>query len=51
LSGKIILINGTSSAGKSTLCKALKEALDEPFWYLASDQFIDIGMAPSRKAS
>ncbi len=48
MSGKIILINGTSSAGKSTLCKALQNALDEPFWHISSDQFIDIGMAPSR---
>jgi len=49
LNGKIIIINGTSSAGKSTLCKALKETLTEPFWHISSDQFIDIGMAPSRK--
>lgn len=47
--GKIILLNGTSSAGKSTLCKALKTVLNEPFWYMASDQFIEIGMAPTRK--
>ena len=47
--GKIILLNGTSSAGKSTLCKALKTALSEPFWYMASDQFIEVGMAPTRE--
>ena len=45
----IILVNGTSSAGKSTLCKALKNAIGEPFWYMASDQFIEVGMAPTRK--
>ncbi len=49
MNSKIILINGTSSSGKSTLCKALKAELNEPFWYIASDQFIDIGMSPSRK--
>ena len=49
MNGKIILLNGTSSAGKSTLCKALKNALGEPFWYIASDQFIEVGMAPTRK--
>lgn len=49
MNGKIILVNGTSSAGKSTLCKHLRDALEEPFWYTASDQFIDVGMAPSRK--
>ena len=49
MAGKIILLNGTSSAGKSTLCKALQEVTEEPFWYIASDQFIEAGMAPSRK--
>ena len=46
---RIILLNGTSSAGKSTLCKVLKGVIDEPFWYMASDQFVEAGMAPSRK--
>ncbi len=27
----------------------MKDTLGEPFWYMASDQFIEIGMAPSRK--
>jgi chloramphenicol 3-O phosphotransferase len=49
VNGNIIFINGTSSAGKSTLCKVLREALPEPFWYMASDQFIEVGMAPSRR--
>lgn len=41
--GRIILLNGTSSAGKSTLAKALRAALTEPFCYYASDQLADGG--------
>lgn len=41
--GRIIFLNGTSSAGKSTLAKALREALPEPFCYYASDQLADAG--------
>jgi chloramphenicol 3-O phosphotransferase len=40
--GRIILLNGTSSAGKSTLAKALQAALP-PFCYYASDQLADAG--------
>jgi chloramphenicol 3-O phosphotransferase len=29
--GKIILLNGPSSAGKSTLCQAIQTRIDEPF--------------------
>ena len=32
IDGKIILINGASSSGKSTLSRALQAKLDEPFW-------------------
>ncbi len=41
--GRIILLNGTSSAGKSMLAKALRSALTEPFCYYASDQLADAG--------
>lgn len=41
--GRIIFLNGTSSAGKSTLAKALRETLPEPFCYYASDQLADAG--------
>ncbi|SCB48363.1 phosphotransferase-like protein [Rhizobium multihospitium] len=40
--GRIIFLNGTSSAGKSTLAKALREVLPE-FCYYASDQLADAG--------
>lgn len=48
-SGRIILLNGTSSAGKSTLAKAIREALAEPFCYFASDQLADAGFRPSKQ--
>lgn len=41
--GRIIFLNGTSSAGKSTLARALRETLPEPFCYYASDQLADAG--------
>ena len=47
--GRVILLNGASSSGKSTLAKALQRALDEPFLYVASDQFVDAGMLPDRR--
>lgn len=35
--GRILLLHGASSAGKSTLARALQERLDEPFWHLSID--------------
>jgi chloramphenicol 3-O phosphotransferase len=35
--GRIILLHGASSAGKSTLAKAMQRALDEPFIHFSSD--------------
>ena len=39
-SQQIILINGASSSGKSTLCKALQEHLAEPYIHLEEDRFV-----------
>jgi chloramphenicol 3-O phosphotransferase len=47
--GRIIFLNGTSSAGKSTLAKALRETLSEPFCYYASDQLADAGFRTIRR--
>jgi chloramphenicol 3-O phosphotransferase len=46
---RIIILNGTSSAGKSTLAKALRERLDEPFCYYASDQLAEAGFRPIKE--
>lgn len=38
--GRIIVLNGTSSSGKSSLLKALQELLDEPYLDAGIDRFI-----------
>ncbi len=43
--GKTIFLNGTSSAGKTTLARALQEVLPEPWVHVALDQFRD-GLPP-----
>jgi chloramphenicol 3-O phosphotransferase len=40
--GKIILLNGTSSSGKSTLAKGLQRVLSEPFLHFQLDAFIEM---------
>ena len=47
--GKIILLNGASSAGKSTLAKAIQQQIDEPFWHVSSDQFVEAKLLPERR--
>lgn len=44
--GKIIILNGVSSSGKTTLSKALQNALIEPYIVLSIDNFIS--MMPER---
>ena len=41
LSANIIVLNGTSSAGKTTLAKAIQGAAREPYHLIAFDQFRD----------
>ena len=40
--GKVILISGTSSSGKSTLAKGLQQSLPEPFLHLQLDSYIEM---------
>lgn len=40
--GKIIILNGVSSAGKTTLSKALQSSLDEHYFWVANDTFCDM---------
>jgi len=44
--GRIILINGPSSSGKSTLAGALQARLDEPFWHISIDHLRDAAILP-----
>lgn len=48
LMAKVIFLHGTSSAGKSTLSKAIQSQIDLPFWHYASDQLVEAGMLPKR---
>jgi len=40
--GKIILLNGVSSAGKSSVAKAIQDAAKEHFYHICNDQFIKL---------
>jgi chloramphenicol 3-O phosphotransferase len=48
-SGKIIIINGPSSSGKTTLALALQKQLDIPFIRFSFDLFIDHKAFPSEQ--
>lgn len=47
--GKIILIHGPSSAGKSTLAAAVHQKLDEPFIRFSFDLFLDGDSLPRQQ--
>ena len=48
--GRIILLNGASSAGKSTLCRAIQAQIDEPFLQFSLDFFMfGPGVLPRRE--
>ena len=49
LAGKIIVVNGASSAGKSTLCRALQASLDQPFWHFSIDHLRAAGILPAHR--
>lgn len=39
--GHVILLNGTSSSGKSTIAQALQELMDEPYLHSGIDHFLE----------
>ncbi len=47
--GKIILVNGASSSGKSTLCSALQAKLELPFWHYSIDHILAAKMLPDAR--
>lgn len=49
--GSIIILNGASSAGKTTVAKAVQQLMTEPFWHISFDQFDDGQMLPYRQES
>lgn len=46
MTGKIILLNGASSSGKSTLAQDLQATLDEPFWHFSIDHLMAANVLP-----
>ena len=42
----IIFLNGASSSGKTTLGRALQQTLDQPYFYLSSDQLVESKVLP-----
>ncbi len=49
MTGKIILLNGASSSGKSTLAAGLQAALDEPFWHFSIDHLSAAKVLPRER--
>jgi chloramphenicol 3-O phosphotransferase len=44
----IIFLNGPSSSGKSTLARALKRALESPYFHFSADQLIKAKVLPRK---
>jgi chloramphenicol 3-O phosphotransferase len=49
--GKIILLNGASSSGKSTLARELQNKLDEPFWHYSIDHLVAAQVLPKARVN
>lgn len=45
--GRIILLNGASSSGKSTLARTVQATIESPFWHISIDHLRDSGVLPS----
>jgi chloramphenicol 3-O phosphotransferase len=44
--GKVILLNGASSSGKSSIARAVQARISEPFWHISIDHLRDAGVLP-----
>ena len=51
MNSRIIMLNGTSYSGKTTLAGALRAKLPASFCYYASDQLADAGFRPVEPAA
>ncbi len=47
--GRIILLNGASSSGKSSLARAVQARIEEPFWHISIDHLRDAGVLPTTR--
>ena len=44
--GKVILLNGAPSSGKSTIARAVQAKIEQPFWHISIDHLRDAGVLP-----
>jgi chloramphenicol 3-O phosphotransferase len=44
--GRVILLNGASSSGKSSIARAVQAKVDEPFWHISIDHLRDADVLP-----
>jgi chloramphenicol 3-O phosphotransferase len=44
--GKLILLNGASSSGKSSIARAVQARIEQPFWHISIDHLRDSGVLP-----
>jgi chloramphenicol 3-O phosphotransferase len=47
--GHVIVLNGASSSGKSTLARRLQDTLSVPFLLLSGDQLVEACVLPARR--
>ena len=47
--GFVIVLNGASSSGKSSLVRRVQALLDLPFLLISGDQLIEAGLLPARR--
>ena len=46
MTGEVILLNGASSSGKSTLASTLQQQLPLPFWHYSIDHLVFARVLP-----
>jgi len=44
--GKVILLHGASSSGKSSIARAVQERIDAPFWHISIDHLREARVLP-----
>ncbi|HEX2561286.1 chloramphenicol phosphotransferase CPT family protein [Phenylobacterium sp.] len=49
MAGKVILLNGASSAGKSSIAGAVQARIAEPFWHVSIDHLMGAGILPRER--
>lgn len=46
MAGRVILLNGASSSGKSSIVRAFRERIDAPFWHVSFDKLHEADVLP-----